>query len=76
MLTTVEIDGTKLRRLRESRILSLRELEELSGVHRNTLWRIEDGQRKRTHPATIRKLAAALSVEPTELLKGKGGGRT
>lgn len=71
MLTIVDIDGAKLRQLRESRILSLRELEDLSGIHRNTIWRIEDGQRKRTHPATIRKLASALSVEPTDLLKGE-----
>jgi transcriptional regulator with XRE-family HTH domain len=71
MLTSVEIDGTKLRQLREARILSLREMEDLSGVHRNTIWRIEDGQRKRTHPATIRKLAMALDVDPHDLLKGE-----
>ena len=70
MLTSVEIDGTKLRQLREARILSLREMEDLSGVHRNTIWRIEDGQRKRTHPRTIRRLALALGVQPTELIKG------
>ena len=69
MMSTVEIDAAKLKAIREARVLSLRELEDLSGVHHNTIWRIEDGQRKRAHPRTIRKLASALGVEPTELLR-------
>lgn len=71
MMTVVEIDPTKLRQLREARILSLRELEERSGVSYNTIWFIEAGRRKRNHPATIRKLAAALGVDPQDLLKGE-----
>ena len=70
MLFNMEVDATKLRTIREARALSLRELETLSGVSFNTIWRIEDGRRKRTHPRTIRKLAQALGVEPTELTKG------
>ncbi len=66
----MEVDATKLRNLREARILSLRDLEELSGVSYNTIWFIEAGRRKRAHPRTIRKLALALGVQPTELLKG------
>ena len=66
----MEVDARKLRNLRETRILSLRELEELSGVSYNTIWFIEAGRRKRTHPRTIRKLASALNVQPTELIKG------
>jgi transcriptional regulator with XRE-family HTH domain len=54
--------------LRRERVLSLRELEERSGVSYNTIWRIEDG-RQGAHPQTIRKLAEALGVEPAELLK-------
>jgi transcriptional regulator with XRE-family HTH domain len=46
----------------------LRELEERSGVSYNTIWRIEDG-RQGAHPRTVRRLAAALDVEPSELLK-------
>ncbi len=65
----MEADATKLRKLREVRVLSLREIEELSGVSYNTIWFIEAGRRKRTHPRTIRKLAKALGIEPTELLK-------
>ena len=70
MLEYMEVDATKLRQIREARALSLRELEELSGISYNTIWRIEDGRRKRTHPRTVRKLAQALGVEPTELMKG------
>ncbi len=66
----MKVDPTKLRKLRDARILSLRELEEISGVSYNTIWFIEVGRRKRAHPRTIRKLALALGVQPTELLKG------
>jgi transcriptional regulator with XRE-family HTH domain len=66
----MEVDATKLRKLRETRILSLRELADASGVSYNTIWFIEAGRRKRTHPRTIRKLAKALGVQPTELIKG------
>jgi transcriptional regulator with XRE-family HTH domain len=65
----VEVDAIRLREIRESRALSLRELEELSGVSYNTIWFIEAGRRKNTHPRTVRKLAMALGVEPNELRK-------
>ena len=58
----------RLKELRGKRVLSLRELEERSGVSYNTIWRIEDG-RQGAHPRTVRRLAAALEVEPSELLK-------
>lgn len=61
----------KLKELREHQVLSLRELEERSGVSYNTIWRLEAG-RQGAHPRTIRKLADALGVEPHELLKGEG----
>ena len=59
----------RLKELRRERVLSLRELEERSGVSYNTIWRIEDG-RQGAHPRTVRKLADALGVEPSELLMG------
>jgi transcriptional regulator with XRE-family HTH domain len=49
-------------------VLSLRELEEKSGVSYNTIWRLEDG-RQGAHPRTIRKLADALGVQPSELIR-------
>ena len=61
----------RLKELRRERVLSLRELEERSGVSYNTIWRLEDG-RQGAHPRTLRKLAAALGVEPYELTQGEG----
>lgn len=69
MLLGMNIDATKLRQLRETKALSLRELGELAGVSYNTIWYIESGKRNETHPRTIRKLAIALGVEPNELRK-------
>ena len=58
----------RLKELRREQVLSLRELEERSGVSYNTIWRIVDG-RQGAHPRTVRKLAEALGVEPKELIK-------
>ncbi len=68
----MEVDVERLKELRRGKVLSLRELEGRSGVSYNTIWRIEDG-RQGAHPRTIRKLAEALGVEPSELLKGGDG---
>ncbi|MDP8925870.1 MAG: helix-turn-helix domain-containing protein [Actinomycetota bacterium] len=57
----------KLRKLRQLRVLTLRELEEESGVSYNTIWRLENGYRQ-ARPSTIRKLATALGVKPEELI--------
>ena len=69
----MEVDAVKLRVLRERRALSLRELSALSGVNYNSIWRIEaggTGAKRRRVP----RLAAALGVEPYELLKGEEDG--
>ncbi len=73
MYTTgmVEVNVTKLRELRQRRVLTLHELEERSGVSYNTIWRLENG-RTGAQPRTIRKLAAALGVEAEELVKVEG----
>ena len=63
----------RLRELRRTRVLSMRELEELSGVSYNTIWRLETG-RTGAQPRTIRRIAAALGVEPAELVKGEQEG--
>ena len=67
-MTSMEVDVERLKELRRERVLSLRELEERSGVSYNTIWRIEDG-RQGAHPRTIRRLAEALGVQPSELIK-------
>lgn len=68
-----QIDGEKLRELREERFLSHRELAQLAGVSPTTVLNLEKGQAE-PQRRTIRKLAAALNVEPHELLKGEDDG--
>ncbi|MBA2535133.1 MAG: helix-turn-helix transcriptional regulator [Rubrobacter sp.] len=57
----------RLRGLRRRRVMSISDLSEVSGVHRNTIHRIEQG--KPAYTTTIRKLAKALEVEPGELVE-------
>ena len=64
----MEVNVERLKELRRERVLSLRELEEASGVSYNTIWRIEAG-RQGAHQRTIRKLADALGVRPSELIR-------
>jgi transcriptional regulator with XRE-family HTH domain len=66
----IEIDGTKLTALRRRRMLSLRELEERSGVAFDNINKLEN-ERRRAQPRTLRKLAEALGVEPNALMKGE-----
>lgn len=58
----------KLRELRKRRVLTLRELEARSSVAYNTIWRLENNKGG-AQPRTIRKLAVALGVDPSELVK-------
>lgn len=58
-----------LRDLRRRAIMSQEELAEKSGVARDTISKLETGQR-RAYPSTIRKLAAGLDVQPQMLLGG------
>ena len=68
----MEVNVAKLKELRQRRVLTLRELEEESGVSYNTIWRLENGHTE-ARPSTIRKLAAALRVEPEELIVVEAG---
>ena len=61
----------KLKELRQRRVLTLHELGERSGVAYNTIWRLENAKTG-AQPRTIRKLAAALGVEPEELVEMGG----
>ncbi len=63
----VEVDGQKLQKLRQRRLWLISDLADKSGVHRNTISKLENG-RGGAYPQTIRKLAEALDVDPTELL--------
>ena len=57
-----------LKDLRESKFLTQRELAEKSGVGVATIARVEKGIRQPTF-RTIKRLAAALGVEPADLAK-------
>jgi transcriptional regulator with XRE-family HTH domain len=69
----MEVNMHRLRELRRQRVLSMRELEERSGVSYNTIWRLETGKTG-AQPRTIRKIAGALGVDPAELVKGENDG--
>jgi transcriptional regulator with XRE-family HTH domain len=69
-MLTVATRGERLREARRRAMLSQEELADQSGVGVATVIRIENDQVKREpHFATLRKLAAALGIEPTELLE-------
>ncbi len=71
-LREMEVDVQKLKRLREDRVLSQRELARMANLAYGTVWRIENGHPE-ARTSTIRKLAGALEVEPRELiLRSKG----
>ena len=61
----------RLKGLREEAVLSQRELARMANLAYGTVWRIENGFSV-VHPATIRKLARVLGVEPKVLVKREG----
>ena len=50
---------------RRKRFMSLAEFSEFTGVHHQTIWRAENGYPIKAR--TVRRLAHALGVEPSEL---------
>jgi len=70
MARLIEVDGARLRRLRQERALSLRDLGRESGVAYDTISHLERGNRE-AQPRTVRRLAEVLGVEPHELMKGE-----
>ncbi len=63
------MDLPHLRSFRRRAVMSQEDLAEKSGVARDTISKLETGQRG-AYPSTIRKLAAGLDVEPQMLLGG------
>ena len=63
----VDVDGQKLQKLRRRRLWLIGDLADKSGVHRNTISKLENGKGG-AYPETIRRLADALGVAPTELI--------
>ena len=64
-----QIDGEKLRDLREKRFLSHRELATRAGVSPTTVLNLETNKEIAPQRRTIRKLAQALEVDPAELVE-------
>jgi transcriptional regulator with XRE-family HTH domain len=64
-----EVDGAKLKGLREDQAFSVRDLAQEAGISTDTITALEKGRRK-AWPRNVRKLADALGVEPRELMKG------
>lgn len=60
--------GRRLKELREERALTQEKLAELAGLERTYISQAEQGRRNTTM-LTLQKLAAALEVDVTELLK-------
>ena len=61
--------GEQVRKLRKVRDLSQEDLAELAGLHPNYIGGIERGERNLAF-LNILRLAKALGVSPSELLKG------
>ncbi len=62
--------GARLRLARQRKVWTLEDLAQASGVMVATLSRLENGKQE-ARPSTIRKLAAALDVDPGWLLLGE-----
>ncbi len=56
-----------LKELRRRAYLTTRELAAKADVTTRTLWRIESGRYNTLHPTTMRKIADALGVHPSEI---------
>jgi transcriptional regulator with XRE-family HTH domain len=65
----MEVDGVKLRDVRLDRGISQQELHEMTGVSRDTISKMETGNRPNPHPRTLRKLAGALRVSVADIRK-------
>ena len=64
----VRISPEKLKRLRNRKLLSQRDLAQRAGLSPTTILHIETGQVEPTF-VTVRKLTEALDVDPSELLE-------
>lgn len=67
MATTNESLAQAVARLRQATGLSMRQLEQQTGIDRSVLSRIESGEKRQPTPRTLTKLASALEVSQSEL---------
>ncbi len=59
-----------LKKVRGEYPLTVRELAQMSGVSPDTITKLENSHRE-ARPSTVRKLAKALDVEPSVLMRGE-----
>lgn len=65
-----------LKAVREERFVTQAELARKAGVTQSTIWELEDPDRNRgAYTSTIRKIAEALGVEPSVLVKAPAAER-
>ena len=57
----------KLKSLRQQRVLTIEQLAEIAHVSKNTISKAERGGS--IYPSSIHKIATALQVDPSELVK-------
>jgi transcriptional regulator with XRE-family HTH domain len=63
----VEVDAMKLRNLRKQQVLTIEQLASRAGVSKNTISKAENGGS--VYPSSIHKIASALGVEASDLVK-------
>lgn len=69
MPVVVGVDRDKLRRLRLGKGWTQIQLAERARISPDTIVRWEGGKGQKPHPSALTKLAAALNVEPADLLE-------
>ena len=72
-MDVVKIDGEKLQEIRLAKFWSRDELAAKAGIHRDHIGRLERKEGGNSRPPTIRKLAEALGIEPSELVRNGEG---
>ncbi|MED4403728.1 transcriptional regulator [Metabacillus fastidiosus] len=71
MLNAIEF-GKFLKRIREEKGLTLREIQELSGVSNSYLSQLENGKRGLPSPDILKKIYQSLDVDYYELMEKAG----
>jgi DNA-binding XRE family transcriptional regulator len=69
MIPTMKFVGAKLRRLREERFVSQRDLAKRAEVSPTTILHLETGDNPNPRLSTVRKIAEALGIDPNELVE-------
>lgn len=63
----MEVDVDKLKELRRQKVWTIEQLASKASVSKNTISKAERGGS--VYPSSVHKIASALGVEPSELVK-------